>query len=77
MQIRVHEIRDVTTGATGATPVTPKFSDTLTLFHPGGGRFCTQSAWLHLNFPCGYGPGSTFQILPTHKSFLCLCILAT
>ena len=28
--------RDVTTGATGATAVAPKFSDTLTLFQPGG-----------------------------------------
>ena len=27
--------RDVTTGATGATPVAPKFSDILTLFQPG------------------------------------------
>ena len=26
--------RDVTTGTTGATTVTPKFSDTLTLFQP-------------------------------------------
>ena len=30
--------RDVTTGATGAIPVAPKFSDILTLFQPGGGR---------------------------------------
>ena len=29
-------VRDVTTGATGATEVAPKFSDTLTLFQPGG-----------------------------------------
>ena len=28
--------RDVTAGATGATAVAPKFSDTLTLFQPGG-----------------------------------------
>ena len=28
--------RDVNTGATGATKVAPKFSDTLTLFQPGG-----------------------------------------
>ena len=28
--------RDVSTGATGATEVAPKFSDTLTLFQPGG-----------------------------------------
>ena len=29
--------RDVTAGATGGTAVTPKFSDALTLFKPGGG----------------------------------------
>ena len=29
--------RDVSTGATGATAVAPKFSDTLTLSPPGGG----------------------------------------
>ena len=29
-------VRDVSTGATGATAVAPKFSDTLTLFQPGG-----------------------------------------
>ena len=29
--------RDVSTGATGATAVAPKFSDTLTLFQPGEG----------------------------------------
>ena len=28
--------RDVSTGATGATEVAPKFSDTLTLFQPRG-----------------------------------------
>ena len=28
--------RDVSTGATGATAVAPKFSDTLTLSQPGG-----------------------------------------
>ena len=28
--------RDVSTGATGATAVAPKFSDTLTLYPPGG-----------------------------------------
>ena len=30
------ELRDVTTGATGATAVVPKFSDTLTLSQPRG-----------------------------------------
>jgi hypothetical protein len=32
----VASIRDVSTGATGATVVAPKFSDTLTLCQPGG-----------------------------------------
>ena len=32
-----HKCRDVSTGATGATEVAPKFSDTLTLSPPGGG----------------------------------------
>ena len=32
----VVHIRDVSTGATGETEVAPKFSDTLTLFQPGG-----------------------------------------
>ena len=31
--------RDVTTGATGATEVAPKFSDTLTLSQPRGADF--------------------------------------
>ena len=39
----------------GATMVAAKFSDTLTLFHPGG-RFCPPSAWSHLHFSCGYVP---------------------
>ena len=46
----------ISPGATGATAVAPKFSDTLTLFHPRGGRFCPTiaevapkiSPWLHL-----------------------------
>ena len=29
-----YNLRDVTTGATGATEVAPKFSDTFTLFQP-------------------------------------------
>ena len=36
-------IRDVTTGATGATPVAPKFSDTLNLIPTKGSRFCPPS----------------------------------
>ena len=40
------EIRDVSTGATCATGVAPKFSDTLTLF---------QTAWRwHQKFPQGF-----------------------
>ena len=31
--------RDVSAGATGATAVAPKFSDTLTLFQPGGADY--------------------------------------
>ena len=34
-RIKSHH-RDVSAGATGATGVAPKFSDTLTLFQPGG-----------------------------------------
>ena len=33
---KLNWVRDVTTGATGATKVAPKFSDTLTLFQPRG-----------------------------------------
>ena len=50
------DLRDVSTGATGATEVAPKFSDALTLSPPGGGRFCPPSQRPHLNFPCGYIP---------------------
>ena len=54
----VKVIRDVSTGATAATAVTPKFSDTLILFQPGGGgRFCPPLARSHLDFPRGYVPG--------------------
>ena len=41
--------RDVSTGATSATAVAPKFSDTLALFQPRGAM-----ARSHLNFPRGY-----------------------
>jgi hypothetical protein len=52
------EIRDVSAGATGATPVAPKFSDTLTLSQPGGrGRFCLPSQRSILNFPRDYVHG--------------------
>ena len=36
MVSRIHNPRDVSTGATGATAVAPKFLDTLTLSPPGG-----------------------------------------
>ena len=35
--IQIIRFRDVSIGATGATLVAPKFSDTLTLFQPGQG----------------------------------------
>jgi hypothetical protein len=54
--------RDVSTGATGAIAVAPKFSDTLTLFQPGGGRFCPPLARSHLNFSCGYVPDRSANI---------------
>ena len=40
----LNHIQDVSTGATGATRVAPKFSDSLTLFQPGGVRFCPTIA---------------------------------
>ena len=43
-QTNTNVIRDVTAGASGATAVAPKFSDALTLFQPGGGRFCPTIA---------------------------------
>ena len=45
-----NKYRDVTAGATGVTAVAPKFSDTLTLFQPGGAdstqhcRGCTKNS---------------------------------
>ena len=48
----IYNLRDVTAGATGATAVAPKFSDALTLFQPGGGRFCpTICRGRTINFP--------------------------
>ena len=56
-KLRIAYGRDVSTGATGATAVAPKFSDTLTLSPPGGGgRFCPPSQRSQLNFPRGYVP---------------------
>ena len=37
-------VRDLSTRATGTTPVAPKFSGTLTLFQPGGQILPTISA---------------------------------
>ena len=48
--------RDVTTGATSATEVAPKFSDNLTLSQPRGGRFCPPLQRSQLKFSCGYVP---------------------
>ena len=48
--------RDVTTGATGATTVAPKFSDTSTLSQPRGGRFCPPLQRSQLKFFSDYVP---------------------
>ena len=40
--IKQMSLRDVSAGATGATAVAPKFSDTLTLSQPGGGADSTH-----------------------------------
>ena len=44
-------IRDVFTGATGATAVPPKFSDTLTLFQPRGAYSTYHHRGHTQNFP--------------------------
>ena len=46
--------RDVTAGATGAIAVAPKFSDSLTLFQPGGTDSAPPLQRLHQKFPLGY-----------------------
>ena len=46
--------RDVFTGATGATAVAPKFSDTLTLFQPGGADSAPTSQRSHQKIACDY-----------------------
>ena len=46
--------KDVTAGATGATAVAPKFSDTLTQFQPGGTDSAQTSQRSYQNFPHGY-----------------------
>ena len=48
--------RDVTTGATDVTDIAPKFSDTLTLSQPMGGRFCPPLQRSQLIFSRGYVP---------------------
>ena len=45
--------RDVTIGATSATVVAPKVSDTLTLSQPMGGIFAEVAANI---FPCAVAP---------------------
>ena len=47
-------IRDVNAGATGATAVTPKSSDTLILFQLGGADSAPTPQRSHQNFFCGY-----------------------
>ena len=44
-------VRDVSTGATGATEVAPKFSDTLTLSPPGGEDSAHHRRGPTKNFP--------------------------
>ena len=56
-KLKVTYTRDVTTGATGATQVAPKFSDTLTLSQSRGrGRLCPPSQRSQLTFSHGYVP---------------------
>ena len=43
-------VRDVSAGATGATAVAPKFSDTLTLSQPGGGQILPTIAEVEPKF---------------------------
>ena len=50
-------------GVTVVTVVEPKFSDTLTLFQPWGGRFCPPLQRLHQNFSCGYISAVYVQII--------------
>jgi hypothetical protein len=53
MSIFVHAQGIKTVNAEG---VAPKFSDTLTLSQPGGGRFCPPLQRSNLNFPRDYVP---------------------
>ena len=54
--------RDVSTEATGATEVAPKFSDALTLSPPGRGRFCPPSQRSQVTFFHGYVPANHIHI---------------
>ena len=54
---RWDDSRDVTAGATGATTVAPKFSDTLTLFQPERADFAPLLQRSHQKFPHGYISG--------------------
>ena len=61
--------RHVSTGLTGATAVSPRFSDTLTLSPPGGGgRFCPPSQRSQLNVPWGYVPVFLKSAFPRYNS---------
>ena len=58
----IYYYRDVSAGATGATTVAPKFSDTLTLSQPGGDRFCPPSQRSNLNYPHDYVPALEYSL---------------
>ena len=62
--------RDVSAGATGATGVAPKFSDTLTLSQLGGGegRFCPPLQMSQLIFFRGYAAEPNDVILTQSHS---------
>ena len=52
--------------------VAPKFSDTLTLSQPGGGRFFPQSHRLNLYFPHDYVPDHKMKVRTgTFKEHAC------
>ena len=71
--LAVYNIRVVTTGATGATAVSPKFSDTLTLLLPiKGSRVCPPSQRSQLTFFCGYFPASIQNVLQIFMKMTCV-----
>ena len=53
---------DVFTGATGAIWVAPKFSDSLTLFQPGGGGFMSTLGMVAPEICYGCVPVARFSI---------------